>query len=129
MVKASLRGFRDDSGHHRIEGSVEARLYLTCQRCLQPVAADICAHVDLVLVWSQEAARELPEELDPWLVDEGQTDVAPLLEEEILLALPLVALHASCQPPANPAQGEGVDERNQQENPFSVLAELKKRQD
>jgi uncharacterized protein len=117
------------------------------------MVSDVHALVRLVVVWSEDAIRHLPAEMDPWLAGEEPAELATLLEEEILLALPLVALHEECLAPtatatttattakveeAVPGAGrERVKKDEKQaaaksrvkENPFSVLAGLKKQQD
>lgn len=128
-VEALLRFFRDEEGRRRIEGDVSTCLQLTCQRCLEPVASPIHTQVRLVVVWSEDEVRQLPEELEPWLAGDEPCETAALLEEEILLALPLVALHEDCRAPAQAKKAPALVEPAPRDNPFSVLAELKKRQD
>lgn len=128
-VEALLRFFRDEEDRRRIEGEVNTCLQLTCQRCLAPVASEIHTQVRLVVVWGEDEIRQLPEELEPWLAGDEPCTTASLLEEEILLALPLVALHDNCRAPMQPQTPAAIVEPAQRENPFSVLAELKKRQD
>ena len=68
-----------------------------------------------------------------WLLN-GVTDermtLAELVEEELLLAMPLVALHDQCpDPPPQSAGDPGAQDDNQSDpdNPFAVLARLKGR--
>ena len=88
--------------------------------------------VDLVLVWSEDQAKALPADLDPLLVTEERLSLAELLEEELLLALPLVALHDECPRPASTGsepepEGDPDDTQTNPDNPFAVLARLKGR--
>ena len=63
------------------------------------------------------------------LVLEPQFDLLAVLEDELLMALPLVPMHAQC--PVAPALGtgeiQGEPEPAQKPNPFAVLAQLKKK--
>lgn len=129
QVEASLCFFRDEEGRRCIKGDVSTRLHLTCQRCLTPVASDIHTQVRLVVVWSEDEVKQLPEALEPWLASDELCATASLLEEELLLALPLVALHEDCRAPMQTKAPPLPVEPVTRENPFSVLAELKKRQD
>ena len=123
-VAISLAFDRDDEGHRRIEGEVSTVLVLPCQRCLEPVSYSVTAHIDVALVWNEDQAKALPGRLDPWLVGEERMVLTDLIEEELLLAMPLVALHDPC-PTALP-QDRGEPEKHENaDNPFAVLAQLK----
>ncbi|EKF75209.1 hypothetical protein A11A3_04495 [Alcanivorax hongdengensis A-11-3] len=125
-VTVSLAFGRDEEGHRRIEGEVSTTMVLTCQRCLEPVSYPITAHIDVALVWGEDQAKALPERLDPWLVGDEPMVLAELVEEELLLAMPLVALHDPC--PTSLPQESGEDEKQENaDNPFAVLAQLKGR--
>jgi len=125
-VRVALAFRRDDDGRRRLQGRIETRLLLVCQRCLEPVEQDIVATVDLVLVWSEEQAKALPSDLDPLLARDDRLPLADLVEEELLLAMPLVALHDQC-PHSLPDQSGEPDTDTNADNPFAVLADLKGR--
>ena len=91
MVTVALQFGRDEDERRRVTGTVSAHLTMPCQRCLEPVTYQINANVDLIMVWDQEQIKELPEHLDPMMVTEEKVPLSELLEEELLLALPLVA--------------------------------------
>ena len=61
-------------------------------------------------------------------VGEDPLDLLALVEEELLLALPIVPLHdlEICQPPAGPDESEPSEDEVTRSNPFSVLAQLKR---
>ena len=115
---------------YTVQGTVNTRLQLVCQRCLEPVMYDITARVGLALIWSEEDAERLPERFDPWLMSDEKLSLVPLLEEELLLALPLVAMHEQCPNPlrntAAPTAAETETPKEQADNPFAILATLKK---
>jgi len=129
VVEVDLHFGRDEDGRRSVKGTIRTNLTMPCQRCLEPVTYQIQANVELVMVWTEEQMKALPEHLDPLLVTDEKMPLADLLEEELLLALPLVAMHEHCpesllKEPEAPTQ----DER-QAENPFAVLAQLKRQQD
>lgn len=125
---------RDAYGMIRVEGEVRTRLWLQCQRCLEPFQCDLEAHVDLVLVETDaEAERLLEQGRESALIENDRLDLLELAEEELLLAMPLIPMHPSaedCSPEARdllsatdhdePPQDEGGS------SPFAVLAGLKK---
>ncbi|HIK74872.1 MAG: YceD family protein [Alcanivorax sp.] len=129
-VRVRLAFGRDEDGRRRVQGRVETSLVLVCQRCLEPVQQEVAADVDLMLVWSEEQAKALPADLDPLLVTEERVTLAELVEEELLLAMPLVALHDQCPDPPPQSAGDPGDQDDNQsdpDNPFAVLARLKGR--
>jgi uncharacterized protein len=87
----------------------QATVPLTCQRCLQP----------------QAEALDLGSD-DEVLSLGGTLDVLALVEDEFILALPLVPRHAACpQPLASPDAAERAG--NGGAHPFAVLAGLRRR--
>ncbi len=65
---------------------------LTCQRCLGPVPPKLksVAH----LVFAPEETPELPPDHEAIGGDPQKLDLAALVEDELLLSLPLIAQHA-----------------------------------
>lgn len=117
----------DQGGHAVVSGGVEATLTLRCQRCLGEVAVPVTGGFTLAVVESEPAADELPAEEEPALAPGGRLGVHALIEDELLLALPIVAFHedTGCdggQRHFGP-EGEATPER---ENPFAALADLKR---
>src|SRR5690606_4073601 len=98
---------------------------MECQRCLQPVTQSLSGELCLAVVWDEERAAVVPKTLDPLVVSDDSVDLYGLLEDEILLALPIVAYHqeGQCQRSGHYSTGEVEESR---ENPFSILAQLKK---
>lgn len=109
-----------------------AEVWRECQRCLAPVALPVSIDHWLRFVADEASAAALDAESDEdvlalprWL------DLQELVEDEMLLALPLVPRHAVCPDPlpmaAEPSPEELPDE--QKANPFAALAQLKRRPD
>lgn len=103
---------------------VQARVPLRCQRCLRTVWIDVDQQSQVVLVAEPQAADELDPAIEPLLAPEGRIAVSELVEEELLLALPLVPRHedlAECDlRPLEPVEEEV-------QRPFAGLGELLKR--
>ncbi len=129
-VRYRFRFGRDDHGRSLIHTTVEAVLDLECQRCLESMAHQVHAVGTLALVRGPMEAEQLPRALDPLLLDEQErVTVMRLVEDELLLSLPVVPRHASDQCPGHRAEPESSDlpEASERENPFAVLAGLKKK--
>lgn len=75
-----------------IDGALRGTIGLRCQRCMQPVAVKVEEAFQVILV-QQESAEE-PGGYEPVIADAARFDVRWLAEEQALLALPLVPLHA-----------------------------------
>jgi len=103
-----------------------ARLSLVCQRCLGPVDAPIDAERHFLFVAGEEAAAALDAESeDDVLALTRWLDLRELVEDELLLALPLVPRHDVCPSPLPMHAGD--EERAQdQPNPFAALGALKR---
>jgi uncharacterized protein len=89
---ASVR-FSKRSGLRCLDGTVSAQLVLECQRCLQPLTKNIQSEFHLALVASEEEAADLPKEFEPLDLVPGEQSLIDVLEDELLLSLPIVALH------------------------------------
>lgn len=121
---------REEDGARTINGTIETRLAMTCQRCLEAVDVSVNANVSLTMVWTEAQSKALADGRDPYLVHDEKMPTAELLEEEILLALPPVAVHEQCPSPLpDPSAGEAEESDSPpRENPFAVLAKLKQGQ-
>jgi uncharacterized protein len=91
-VTASVR-FSKRSGIRCLDGSVSAQLVLECQRCLRPLTKQIQSEFHLGLVTSDEEAAGLPDEFEPVEVIAGEQSLIDVIEDELLLSLPIVAVH------------------------------------
>lgn len=103
------------------EVAVSADLTLLCQRCLAPLKWPVNAVGRAALVASTAEGDRAPETLETVLAPEHRISARDLVEEELLLALPLVPRH---QDDRCAGERAGADEANR---PFAQLSELLKR--
>lgn len=112
--------------------TVDSSLPLICQRCLGPV--DIAEHVNqsFRFVASEEAAAAQDDEAEEdVLVLSRDFNLADLIEDEVLMALPVIPCHETC-PVVLPltAVDSGFEEAaTEKRNPFAVLAKLHRGKD
>jgi uncharacterized protein len=103
-------------------------LPLICQRCLEPAEVTVQVQRSFRFVATEAQAAELDEQIEEdVLVLAHDFDLHQLVEDELLLALPLVPRHGVC-PFAPPLSVQDVDfEAAQAErpNPFAALRRLK----
>ncbi|MDR2032067.1 MAG: YceD family protein [Azoarcus sp.] len=126
-VRWRLAGSFDAEGRPRLYLEASGRLTLRCQRCLGRLAWELTVAAALLPV---RAGQALPEdelendEVDVVEVDgDGEVDVLSLIEDEILLALPIVPRHEDCAAP-RPTETDG-DGASRGESPFAALAGLR----
>jgi uncharacterized protein len=104
------------------------RLPLVCQRCLQPAWTAIAVDRHFLFVPDEAQAMQLDERAqDDVLTATEDFDLRGLIEDELLLALPLAPRHERC-PQALPTQRAGFGTAQQgpdEPHPFAVLAALK----
>jgi uncharacterized protein len=102
-----------------------ARVWRDCQRFLQPVALELELSRPLRFVADEATAAALDAESeDDVLVASRSLDLHELVEDELLLALPLVPMHDRCPRPLPMAAGDAATEPAP--NPFAALAVLKR---
>ena len=123
--------FRRTGGIAVVELNFDGTARLQCQRCLGAMEVGVEASTKVGLVATEADVSRVPEEFEPVLAREGRISVGELVEEELLLTLPIVPLHeeeAACQvaPAAAAVSAEEVPPETQK--PFAQLAELLKRQ-
>lgn len=111
-----------------LSGRVEATLTVICQRCLKPMRLPVDSEFLLSPVRSEEEAEDLPETYDPVMLgDEDSIDLWALVEDELMLCLPVVALHEpeDCSADVSVYEGSAEPEKVEKPNPFAVLEQLK----
>lgn len=119
---------RDEEGRAILVAEVEAVLSVVCQRCLEACEWPVATSSRLALVQGYDEAGRLPDELDPLLLPEPRLEPVKLVEDELLLALPAVPMHAldACRPPlASSEPLASAAEPSEPANPFAVLATLR----
>lgn len=111
--------------------TLKGDIWLTCQRCLQPIAIDLSDDYDIALLENDSQVRLVNEEQDYLLLDEIVTEQSPerllpfkkLVEDEILLKIPMAPKHDDCE--MSVEQFGEIPEEEENENPFAALASLK----
>lgn len=128
-VSWQLAGRCEESGVAWLDVSASGMVRVVCQRCLEPFDWPVRVSNALeVLENAQqldqrdalEASGEGPD--TEYLVADSRLAVLPLVEDELILALPLAPCHDRCPGIGNPAENHEplVD------SPFAVLRQLGK---
>ncbi len=132
-VSTTLNFILNDARQRLISGHLQAKVNVICQRCLKPLAIVLTDDIKLALVKDEDAAKQLASELDPWISLDHKLDLAELVEEQLILCMPIVSYHESGEcvisrknyvsgAPKDGTEASSVSA----ENPFSVLKSLGK---
>ena len=129
-IMVELAFDRNGRGRVVVSGRIGIVLQTICQRCLQPMTVEINQDIrsELVEATGQDPAV-LEDDADS-VEFTDRLDVYELVEDEVVLACPIVPLHpkGACEAPADNAAQQGPDEQPQEQHtkPFAGLASLMK---
>lgn len=116
-------------GYAAVRGTVSGELVQSCQHCLQPYRLPLDCRVDLRLVYSDAEEQQVLRDCEPYRVQDDQLLLRELVEDEILLALPMLPRCESCEnaPPevSETRIGEAHQSEEETAGPFAVLKTLK----
>ncbi|GAB6069818.1 23S rRNA accumulation protein YceD [Thiomicrorhabdus hydrogeniphila] len=114
---------------------IETSLNLQCQRSLELFDLPVTSEVKGVFTETLALTQDLPADVEVYELDGENISLFELVEEELLLTVPLAPIDESRSLPkikgasnkadANNQQGE-IDDSTQKPNPFAMLQELKK---
>ena len=130
-IEVSLQFGKDLQGINFVRGHLSAEVNMICQRCMKPMPVHAEADVSLGIVSSDERAALLPESFEALIVEEEPIALASIIEDELILALPIVALHEdqACEPVLVKLQAEAeaneIEQAEQKVSPFAALSGLK----
>ena len=117
----TMRGSQDISGKPQLDLALDGQCQLRCQRCLDNFTHTLHLDTRLLLVRGAEVDMESSMEDDPdRILASDHLDVLELLEDEILLSLPIAPKHlpGEC--------GHETDRLVQSaQSPFAALSALK----
>ncbi len=117
-----VRGEYDAKGRPQLRLVINGVMHLQCQRCLGSIKHAVDIANELRLASDTELGHEIdPEEPGDVIPADVALDVGTLVEDEVLLSLPLAPRHAAGTCSARPAGGE-----ESEPGPFSALARLRK---
>jgi uncharacterized protein len=89
-LQVELQATRDGEGQDWLHGEIRGRLPLTCQRGLHAFEWDCDVALSLALVESESEEARMLKETDAYLVQDDELPLRDLVEEEVLLALPMM---------------------------------------
>jgi len=124
-VEIDIEFSRGVRGRPQFQLAVKAILNAECQRCLGEVSFIVNSVKKMLVVKDEAALEQVSAEFEPVLVvDEDKLSLMPIIEDELLLSLPLMVKHDDCRMAVDADSGE-VEELEERINPFAVLGQLK----
>lgn len=124
-VAYSLMFAHDAQGCCFISGQLQAKVVMRCQRCLRDFEQQLDCDFKVSPVADDEAAKNLSLEYEPILVMDAKLELGELIEDELILAMPIVALHAVDDEACKHTTETLSDKEQDLVNPFKILQELK----
>jgi uncharacterized protein len=89
--------FGREQGHIMAQVALRGELLLVCQRCMKPMSWRVDSNSPVLLIEAESQADGAPVEWETYLAVEGRVSLGALAAEELMLALPIVPLHANAK--------------------------------
>jgi len=125
-ARGESRAIRGGEAQAWLHIGAATRVPLECQRCLKAVDVQLSVERSFLFVHGEDAAAQLDTDSeDDVLALTRALDLRELIEDELLLALPIVPRHEVCPVPLVAPAGED-DLIEEKPNPFAALASLKR---
>lgn len=123
-IKVHLIGRYDDRHRCLVEVKISANVQLECQTSFKPIDYQVDTNIVYCTVISEEQIADLDEEYEALLIEDGQVDIKQVIEDELILSLPIVANRASEELGIKMSFGDLPQEDETKKNPFLVLEGL-----
>lgn len=126
------------TGRTKVAGRIHGQLQLECQRCLEPMPLTVDRQISLLVTPDDIDQETLPDGYEVFLAQDNRVSGLELVEEELILALPLAPSHNNeqdCGPllekirDSESSATETADEERDAVRPFEVLKALKTKLD
>ena len=130
-IDVEVKFSKDEQGLTYFQGKLACAASLLCERCNEAFEHQIDVPFCFSPVQSSEQEEQdtLPEVYEPVEVDDqGEVNLLQIFEDEVILSLPIVALHAEedCSVKQDDMSFGTIEPVNERPNPFAVLKELKR---
>lgn len=93
QVRFKLTGASKQLSQPSLHLSITANLAVTCQRCLDEMTVNLNLNLDYLISSTEINQAEESDDID-WLEANHEMDVSELIEDELLLAMPIAPTHA-----------------------------------
>ncbi len=122
LAWSAAGSMRGRHGAPRLDLRIDGDVVLICQRCLQPMKQPLHLRSRFLVADDEDSADRLDQDDDfDVVVGAAHFDLDALIEDEVILALPVAPRHAVCPDGANEAIATV-----RKPSPFAVLAALRR---
>ena len=133
-VNVDVQFKKDEQGLTVFHGHLDTQVTLLCQRCNGEFDTTLDVDFCFTPVQGEERNEEdpIPEAYEPVEVnDHGEVNLLQIFEDELLLSLPIVPLHAEeeCSVSKDDMSFGKIEPEQERENPIAVLKEVKRDQE
>lgn len=92
---------RDEQGRCIVHCKITTCLIVVCQRCAGAMELPVTIDSSLCVIANDRQAEKLPNRYEPLVTEEGMVDPTDVIEEELLLAIPMIPRHNEADCPVN----------------------------
>ena len=120
-------------GGTQICGSAQGAVELICQNCMEPYSFLLDCDILFKVVSSYGEYKQFEDDADVILCEQKEINLADLVEDELIMSLPMIARHENLGCPRNDYRqadfAEAVGEAKKTHRPFAGLAAALEKQD
>lgn len=132
LIDVKMAFDMDEIGTPYMRGEFTTSVSVLCERCMESMMLDLDVDCLLAMVSSERKVEGLAEQYDPWILEDSDPVLlSTVIEDELILSLPLVPRHSDvCIPDEAWSAGDNEDESIEADkpaspSPFAVLSTLK----
>ncbi len=124
VVTFDLEFGKDELGVPYVHVRADASLPLTCQRTLEQFVLPVHIDARLGLITQEAEEAGLPPGYEPLLTGDGMLRLTDVVEDELILALPVIPVKPGSAQPAS-AWSDDEEPLAEKQNPFAALKDIK----
>lgn len=127
-ISLDIKFYKDLQGLRTVEGDIQTKVTLICQRCNKPFVQDLQMHFKSTSDYEMAKSLRIEDKLDFIELDDGKFNLLDYLEDCLLLTIPIAPMH---EENSEDCLLQGCDwsygkiESAKEDNPFAILSELK----
>lgn len=127
-IDAVLTFGKTQLGTACLDVDLSGSVMLECRRTMTPFSYELVVENRLALVTSEAAAQAVEGELDTHVVAPGGLRPQEVVEDELILALPIMPLSPAAQAQSTPVvfSTGSAPEEDEKKSPFAALEALRK---
>jgi uncharacterized protein len=127
-VYVRLEFSKGDFGSTRVNGSAATEVCLICQNCMQQFRRQVTCELVLLVVSDESKLELLPEVDDAIVAPDKVISIAELVEDELILAMPMIPRHEEGECPETDYEQEEIvlPEVQKEQTTYRPFADLAK---